>query len=168
MFTKTTYHSLSKINIPQKIFTEILKLMSDIRPFDFEKELPETIHLIYCDCSDRSIEDDPCDGYTCEFYPNTIFVDPESRYKELDIISHELVHILQKYRYLIFKDEYEDKYRDRWFEDMAFKLELEIGKLLRNTYTIELITDNTEEIEEFLTEIMVVDEINFDDLEDFE
>lgn len=167
MFTETTYHSLSKINIPQKILHNILKLMSDIRSFDFEKELPETIHLIYCDCSDRSIEDDPCDGYTCEFYPHTIFVDPESRYKELDIISHELVHIFQKYRYLIFKDEYEDKYRDRWFEDMAFKLEPEIGKLLKDTYTIELITDNTEEIEEFLTEIMVVDEIDFDDLEDF-
>lgn len=156
------YSSIHKLNIPTKDFEKILDLMQKEKEFEFSKPIPEEIFIISCNCSDRSIEDNPADGYISEVYPNIIFADPESRPDFFEIIAHELIHILQDTKYFKFKDMYEDTYRERWFEEMAFKLENQVKKYI-SAKNLELITDNEIEIENFMSEhIKLPNDFNFD------
>lgn len=165
--TDTIYSGLFKIHIPKKTVENILDKMKEKRDFTKTKEIPKEIYLIYCNCSDRSLEDSPCDGYISEIYPDVIFVDPESRKTTSNVIAHELIHILQNYKYVTFKDDFEDSYRERWFEEMAFSLQDEIEKILKGKIKYEKVSDNHDEIEDFLISIMKDDfpDFFFDDEE---
>ena len=152
--TETVYSGLFKVHIPKKTVANILEKMKEKRDFTKLKEIPKDIYLIYCNCSDRSLEDSPCDGYITEFYPDVIFVDPESRKETSTVIAHELIHIFQNYKYVTFKDEFEDSYRERWFEEMAFSLQDEIEKILKGKIKYEKISEDHDEIDNYLISLM--------------
>lgn len=144
------YSGLYKLKLSKNNIEKILNLMSKERSFDFEKNLPEDIYVVSCNCSDTSIDDAPCDGFIDKEYGDIIFADPDSTHGSFhQIIAHELIHILQNYRYFKFKDEYEDPYRERWFEQMAFNLQSQVEKLITKKNLIK-ITDNELDIEDFL------------------
>lgn len=146
----TEYSKLFKLKIPEDILIKILNLMEKEKPLDFKKDFPEEIHIIHCNCSDKSLENNPADGYTADCYPNIIFLDPDGQQDVEETLAHELIHILQPLVYFIWKDEYDDAYRDRWFEDMAFKLEVDACKILKGNYELEEILSGHYAIENYL------------------
>ena len=149
--TETIYSKIFEFSLSSENLEKILALMKEKRPFDKNKELPEKFYLVYCNCSDRSLEDNPCDGYTSEFYPGIIFVDPDGRADTNSVVSHELVHILQDYKYCVFYDEFDESYKQRWFEEMAFSLEKNVLEIIKNVQFIELDVESGY-IEDFLLE----------------
>jgi hypothetical protein len=153
--TENHYSALFKVHIPKEIETKILELMEQEREFNRKKkDIPDTLYLVHCNCSDRSIECNPCDGYVSDFYPNVIFVDPESRKELMSIFAHELIHIYQEYRYIIFNDEYEDNYRERWFEKMSFSLQDKVREILDDNIVLECIEKDDDAIDDFLVGLM--------------
>ena len=147
---ETIYSSVHNLKITNKGLDKILNIVNSEKVFEKREEIPTEILVIYCDCSNRSLEDDPCDGFTMKEYPNIIFVDPNGRADTMEVIAHELIHIIQEKKYFLFNDEYEEAYRQRWWEKMAFKLEKEVLKVLKTSGTLELITNDEVEIEDIM------------------
>ena len=147
---ETIYSSVHNLVITQQGIDKILNLLNNERQFELHKDIPKDLFVIYCDCSNRSIEDDPCDGFTMKEYSNIIFVDPEGRADTMEVIAHELIHIIQHKCYFMFDDEYEETYRQRWWETMAFKLEKEVATILKKSGNLKFMTDNELEVEDIM------------------
>lgn len=164
----TVYTRVRKLTIPIKAQERILHIMRENREFEKNKEVPKELHVVYCNCSDCSIDDHPCDGYVMDdWYPNIIFVDEESRANTEIVLAHELIHIFQKMKYFLWKDEFEEAYKDRWFEKQAFDLAKDVSDIIKKYCVMEEICEGHEETENFLEEHAVIEDIDFSDIPEY-
>ena len=158
-----TYLSMFEIELTKEMCENIFQEMKKEKDFErklSEKNYPEKIVVVKCDCSDGDIYDDEvCEGYFDKDFPLVIFCE-ESLMKDKEkntlcgvdynTFGHELVHLFQNIVYLYF--DFEDKFEkippsQRWEEIMADKFQLKVNNLISaKTLNPKLVSNDGDEI----------------------
>jgi hypothetical protein len=149
------YEKMYRLTLTSRAVEKIANRMLTIRKNEritCIKNFPTEFFIVYCNCSDGDITNDStCDGYYDKELPQVIFIDPQSQQSIGELIAHEIIHDIQR---IVFGDfDLDTDYSDRWQEKMAYELEEEVSKWIRNELIdYHIFMEGSDSIDDFLFE----------------